>query len=219
MWRPGHFGETGSACIQAWVSAWLSYASSSDSPPLLLFSSLPGNPYPPLLGRGERLDLKIGSVVLPDLPLHANRRISFYPPLSHPCLYSVNPSRISLPSQLLMVLILRATVRLSGAKTQRSPSPRAPLQSVHIEPLCSRVLHPPFTMHLHKQTHFLACPTFVSTILWEKANETDVHLSNNSPYLGSQLLLVICWGGSSSGLGCAVMGGLVVRIPGSPSCM
>lgn len=120
---------------------------------------------PPLLGRGERLDLKIGSVVLPDLPLHANRRISFYPPLSHPCLYSVNPSRISLPSQLLMVLILRATVRLSGAKTQRSPSPRAPLQSVHIEPLCSRVLHPPFTMHLHKQTHFLACPTFVSTIL------------------------------------------------------
>lgn len=100
-----------------------------------------------------------------------------------------------------MVLILLTTVRLSGAKTQRSPSPRAPLQSVHIEPLCSRVLHPPFTLHLHKQTHFLPCPTFVSTILWEKANETDVHLSNYLPYLCSQLLLVICWGGCSSGAG------------------
>lgn len=46
-WWSGLFGETGSALIEAWISAWLSEATSSDSPPLLLFGSLQGNPDSP----------------------------------------------------------------------------------------------------------------------------------------------------------------------------
>lgn len=62
--------ETGSARIEAGISARLSYASSSDSPPLLLFSSRPGNPHSPRLrSKAVRPDLKIGTRCSP----------SFYP--------------------------------------------------------------------------------------------------------------------------------------------
>lgn len=43
----GGQAKTGSACVEAWITASLPYASSSEPPPLLLFASLYGNPDSP----------------------------------------------------------------------------------------------------------------------------------------------------------------------------
>lgn len=185
---PGLFGETGSACIEA----WLSYASSSDSPPLLLFTSLPGNPNSPSSQLSSEGRPKNRDCCSPRSSL-ACQEPSFFLKRPPPPPFCTHGFPLSIhheypPScHAMMVLILLTAVppvKLSR-QTQRSPSPRALLQSGHTEPLCSRVVHPPSTVYLH--TPIFSHVLHLSPLLGEKANETVIYLSNISAYLCSQL--------------------------------
>lgn len=85
------------------------------------------------------------------------------------------------PPVMALILLKAALPYWLSGQTQRSPSPRALLQSEHIEPLCSHVLHPPYTAHSHKHTHGL----HLSPQLREKPNETVIHLPISAPVLTS----------------------------------
>ncbi len=160
---------------------------------LLLFGSLPGNPNSPFSVWGVRPDLKIGTVVLPSLffcqlPTSFLRR----PPVLHPGLPSVDPSRVS---------ILQVDSRGSGFSLQSCQSnvPGKKHKGHLHQSSSAKWAHwttllpcPPPSLHFaFTQTHPLPPMSYICLHWEKKANGTVVRLSNNSAYLSSQLLLVI----------------------------
>lgn len=143
---------------------------------------------PPLLSKEARPDLNIGTACSPCSSLTCQPAFSLpketlsFTPMSflYQSITPVSSPPYSPPVMALILLTAALPYWLSG-QTQRSPSPRALLQSEHIEPLCSHVLHPPYTARLHKHTHGL----HLSPQLREKANETVLHLPVSAPVLTS----------------------------------
>lgn len=106
------------------------------SPPAVHIS--PREPPPP--SKAVRTDLKIGAVVLPVLPLHTNCLLSSWrkrdPRFFTHVAPHADPSLLLVSQQWTWFsLLLSLPVGLSK-QTQRSPSPRALLQSGQIEPRC-----------------------------------------------------------------------------------
>lgn len=127
---------------------------------LIRFTSPPAVPIsprePPPPSKAVRPDLKIGAVVLPVLPLHTNRLLSSWrkrPTVFHPCYYSCQSIiSTSLPTMgpILLAAVSASWAFRANAKVTFTQSSSAKWANWTALPLC--VLHPPFTVHLHKHT-------------------------------------------------------------------
>lgn len=164
----GGQAKTGSACLEAWITASLPYASSSEPPPLLLFASLYGNPDSPSPQQRSEARPKYRNPCSPCSPFARQTAFSLSPSrdptASHPCLPSVNPPLPACAAPLAHPRQLPRLQRcLLGSRGQTGKGhlhPELFSQSEHIKPLCSPC-PPPSPLCAFTQTHPLPAMSYI----------------------------------------------------------
>lgn len=175
--------------MEAWITASLPYASSSEPPPLLLFASLYGNPDSPSPQQRSEARPKYRNPCSPCSSLARQTAFSLSlspsrdPTASHPCLPSVNPPLpAARPPPLAHPRQLPRLQRcLSGSRGQTRKVTFTRSSSCKVSTLnhfAHRVLHPPLSVCIYTNTPTSCHVLHLSPLQRENANESVIRLGN-----------------------------------------